>query len=82
MYGCSGKSVGYFPSFLDFYFCAKWLVYECRSHGWRVEHEGNKLATKLFYINMWTCTKNTRCSVRKLSCCKRRIANKKTYSAV
>ena len=23
------KSVGYFPSFWEFYFCAKWLVYAC-----------------------------------------------------
>ena len=27
-----GKSVGYFPSFWEFYFCAKWLVYACWSH--------------------------------------------------
>ena len=25
----NGKSVGYFPSFWEFYFCAKWLVYAC-----------------------------------------------------
>ena len=29
MYGYNGKSVGYFPSFCKFYFCAKWLVYAC-----------------------------------------------------
>ena len=25
----NGKCVGYFPSFWEFYFCAKWLVYVC-----------------------------------------------------
>ena len=29
MYGYNGKSVGYFPSFWGFYFCANWLVYAC-----------------------------------------------------
>ena len=29
MHGYNGKSVGYFPSFCKFYFCAKWLVYAC-----------------------------------------------------
>ena len=24
-----GKSVDYFPSFWEFYFCTKWLVYAC-----------------------------------------------------
>ena len=29
MYLYNGKSVGYFPSFWELYFCAKWLVYAC-----------------------------------------------------
>ena len=29
MYGYNGKSVGYFSSFWEFYFCTKWFVYAC-----------------------------------------------------